>query len=157
MPLAQWPLGLGVVGLSVVLSSMPAFLPTDAVRMAAGAFEGPVRADVIEVVDGDTFRAAAHIWLAQTVEVHVRIDGIDAPELHAKCTTERLKAEVARGWLERRIGNSEVRLIGVKNDKYGGRIRASVEDSKGDIAKAMLRQGLVRAYHGGRRAGWCNN
>lgn len=87
----------------------------------------------------------------------MRIDGIDAPELHAKCTTERLKAEVARGWLERRIGNSEVRLIGVKNDKYGGRIRASVEDSNGDIAKAMLRQGLVRAYHGGRRAGWCNN
>lgn len=33
------------------------------VRLARASFEGPVNADVVHVVDGDTFEARAAIWL----------------------------------------------------------------------------------------------
>ncbi len=124
-------------------------------RLASAAFNGPVTAQVTEVIDGDTFRASAQIWLGQAVEVHVRIDGIDAPEMRARCAEERVKAEAARTWLTHRIGDAQVQLADVRYDKYGGRVRAAVRDAGGDIAEAMIRKGLARAYHGEKRQPWC--
>ena len=41
-------------------------------------------------------------------------------------------------------------------DKYGGRVLASAATrSTPDISEALLKTGLVRAYDGGRRDGWC--
>ncbi len=158
MPLAQWSLGAAAAGLLIALASSanPAsdFSPAG-MRLAAAAFNGPVTAQVTEVIDGDTFRASAQIWLGQAVDVHVRIEGIDAPELRAHCAEERVKAEAARDWLIHRIGDAEVQLAGVRYDKYGGRVRAVVRDAGGDIAEAMIRQGLARAYHGEKRQPWC--
>lgn len=118
-------------------------------------FPGPVTARVERVIDGDTFEASAFIWLGQQIAVRVRITGIDAPELRARCDGERSRAEAARTYLARRIEGGDVKLSAVRNDKYGGRIDATVIDAKGDIAAAMIRAGLARAYEGGRRDGWC--
>jgi len=123
--------------------------------LAADSFEGPVVAHVERVVDGDTIEVRAEIWLAQSLIVRVRIDGVDAPEMKARCPLERARAEAARDYLERRIGNADVRLTDVVYDKYGGRVRAAVADERGDIGEALLRTGLARAYHGGHRDGWC--
>lgn len=43
---------------------------------------GPVAAEVIRVIDGDTILVAAKPWPQQTMEVYVRLRGIDAPELN---------------------------------------------------------------------------
>ncbi len=118
-------------------------------------FPGPVSAHVVRVIDGDTFEASAAVWLDQQVAVRVRIAGIDAPELRARCDAERKGAEAARDYLARRIADSDVTLSAVRYDKYGGRVDAVVEDRGGDIARAMLRARLARAYDGGRRSGWC--
>jgi len=124
---------------------------------AETTFVGPVRAQVLRVLDGDTFDASARIWLGQAIEVRVRIMGIDAPELHARCEAERGRAEAARDFLVRRIEGGEVTLSSVRYDKYGGRIDAVVADANGDIARALLKARLVRPYDGGRRAGWCES
>ena len=128
--------------------------PAD-MRVAAEALEGPVSAVVQRVVDGDTIEVRAAIWLGQTLTVRVRIDGIDAPELEARCSEERRLALLARDFLVRRLEGAPVKLTRVVYDKYGGRVRASVADAKGDIANALLASGLVRAYHGERREPWC--
>jgi micrococcal nuclease len=127
----------------------------DGAQLAATTFDGPVSAHVERVVDGDTIEVKADIWLEQSVTVRVRIEGVDAPEMEARCSAERERAEAARDFLIRRIGGSEVQLSQVVYDKYGGRVRASVSDSSGDIAEALLRKGLARPYHGGKRMPWC--
>jgi endonuclease YncB( thermonuclease family) len=126
-------------------------------RLASAAFEGPVNADVVHVIDGDTFEANARIWIGETVAVRVRIEGIDAPELHARCDDEYRRAIAARNYLVQRIEGGSVRLSQVHNDKYGGRIDADVSDAKGDIGEAMIAKKLARAYTGGRRGGWCDS
>jgi micrococcal nuclease len=120
-------------------------------------FEGPVRAQVVRVVDGDTFDASARIWLGQDIKIRVRIMGIDAPELRARCDAERERAEVARDFLARRIEGGEVKLTSVRYDKYGGCVDAAVADAGGDIARAMLKAHLAHPYEGGRRASWCED
>ena len=124
---------------------------------AESTFEGPVHAQVLRVVDGDTFDASTRIWLGQAIEVRVRIMGIDAPELHARCDQERGRAEAARDYLARRIEGGEVTLSSVRYDKYGGRIDAVVADANGDIGRALLKARLARPYEGGRRTGWCES
>lgn len=125
-------------------------------RVASAGFEGPVRADVIHVIDGDTFEANAQIWLGETIAVRVRIAGIDAPELHARCDDEYRRAMAARDYLAQRIEGGSVRLSRVRNDKYGGRVDADVSDAKGDVGEAMIAKKLARPYTGGRRSGWCD-
>ena len=118
-------------------------------------FTGPVAAHVTRVVDGDTFEALAAIWLGQTITVRIRIAGIDAPELRARCETEYDRAVAARDYLVKRIEGGDVRLTSVRYDKYGGRVDAQVADARGTIGDAMIKAGLARAYYGERREGWC--
>lgn len=117
---------------------------------------GPVEAEVLRVVDGDTLVARARIWLGQTVETHVRLAGIDAPELRGKCAAERERARAAREALAHLVGGGPVTLSGIESDKFGGRVlaRVSTADAQ-DVAAALVAGGHVRAYSGGRRAGWC--
>jgi micrococcal nuclease len=127
----------------------------DTWQFAAASFDGPVSAHVERVVDGDTIEVKADIWLQQSLTIRVRIDGVDAPEMEARCDEERVRAEAARDYLERRIGGADVRLTRVVYDKYGGRVRAAVSDAHGDIAEALLAHRLARPYHGGKRQPWC--
>ncbi len=121
----------------------------------AKEFRGPVTAHVDRVIDGDTFEASAAIWLGQEILIRVRIEGVDAPELRARCDSERSRAEAARDWLARRIEGGEVRLSTLRYDKYGGRVDAAVTDTRGDVGESLVRAGLARLYDGGHRDGWC--
>jgi hypothetical protein len=42
------------------------------------------RADVLRVIDGDTFEARVRIWSGFEITTRVRLRAIDAPELHAR-------------------------------------------------------------------------
>ncbi|HEY4343964.1 MAG TPA: thermonuclease family protein [Parvibaculum sp.] len=131
-----------------------AFVSQDA--RAAEVIEGPVEADVVRVIDGDTLKLEVHIWLGQTVEVDVRVAGIDAPELKGKCPAERAKAAEARDYLTSLVGDRAIRIARIRNDKYGGRVIADVSEPEiGDVASVMLARGLARAYDGGKREPWC--
>jgi endonuclease YncB( thermonuclease family) len=121
---------------------------------------GPVDAQVLRVVDGDTLVVRAHIWLGQEVQTQVRLSGIDAPELRGGCSTERDLAQRARAHLVRQLtaGDgilAQVRLYDIRVDKYGGRVLARVVTDDGDVGQGLLAAGLARIYAGRARGSWC--
>lgn len=114
------------------------------------------RAEVLRVIDGDTFEAQVRIWPGMDVTTKVRLRGIDAPELHARCKEERAKALAARDALARILSEGAVGIAGVAQDKYGGRVDAEVSTAAtADVSAALLARGLARRYSGGRRQSWC--
>ena len=149
--------------------SLPAFLAGLAlvavllahVTRAGETLPGPVRAKVLQVIDGDTIAVQARIWLGQDVDIHVRLTGIDAPELKSRCAAERRAAEDARDALARMVApngvpGGEVILSEIRYDKYGGRVLARVASLDGiDLAGALVARQLARPYDGKARQGWC--
>jgi endonuclease YncB( thermonuclease family) len=113
-------------------------------------------AEVLRVIDGDTFDARVRIWSGFEVNARVRLRAIDAPELHARCASEYLKAEAARAALQRLLSAGGVTVSQVGPDKYRGRIDAAVATrDTPDVSAALLKGGFARSYAGGRREPWC--
>ena len=121
---------------------------------AAETLDGPYRAHVTRVLDGDSFEARVRIWLGQEVVTVVRLAGVDAAELGAPCAAAREQAAAARDFLARRMQGRAVILSGIRRDKFGGRIVARASDAGGDLGAALLAAGLARLYEG-RRGDWC--
>lgn len=117
---------------------------------------GPITGQVIKVLDGDTVAVRMHVWIGEEIETSVRIDGIDAPEIHGKCDKERNMAAAAKQEMES-LTASPIRIYNVRLEKYAGRVLAKAETENGvDIAKHMLDKGLARPYHGEKRRPWCD-
>ena len=113
-------------------------------------------AEVLRVLDGDTFEARVHLWPGLNITTRVRLRGIDAPELNARCMDERIKAEAARDALRAMLDRGEVGIMRVSLDKYGGRVLADASAfSIPDVAASLLNTGHVRRYSGARRETWC--
>jgi micrococcal nuclease len=111
---------------------------------------------VVRVLDGDTFEARVRIWPGMEITTRVRLRGIDAPELRARCDDERMKALAARDALARLLAEGSVGISCVGQDKYGGRVDADVSTARTpDVSARMLEGGFARPYSGGRRASWC--
>jgi endonuclease YncB( thermonuclease family) len=121
-------------------------------RLAAGGHP----AEVLRVNDGDTFEARVHVWPGMQVTTKVRLRGIDAAEFRARCAEEYRLAGAARDALARLLAEGGVTIGRIDFDKYGGRVVANASTrNTPDISDALLKMGLVRAYDGGRRDGWC--
>lgn len=113
-------------------------------------------AEVLRVIDGDTFVAAVHLWPGLQITTSVRLRRIDAAEMRARCPQERRLAEAARAGLTALLAGGPVTLTRIKTDRYGGRVDAdAVNASRIDVGEAMLARGLARPYNGGRRQPWC--
>jgi endonuclease YncB( thermonuclease family) len=59
----------------------------DAGFAGESVLRGPVPARVMAVLDGDTLLVQARLWLDQTLEVRVRLGGIDTPNCAAAAPT----------------------------------------------------------------------
>ena len=113
-------------------------------------------AEVMRVIDGDTFEARVRVWPGLDVSTKVRLRNIDAPELHARCADELAKAQASRAALETMLAAGGVTVSRVGIDKYGGRVDALVATrDTADVSAALLSGGWARSYDGGRRGGWC--
>jgi endonuclease YncB( thermonuclease family) len=100
---------------------------------------GPVPARLLRVVDGDTIRVRAHIWLGQDVETMVRLSGVDAAEKHAHCDYERDMARKAQDFVEAKLADDRISLADITYDKYGRRVVARVLTASGeDLSTALL-------------------
>ena len=71
---------------------------------AAEPLPGPVPAEVVDIIDGDTVTVRARIWPGQFVETRVRLRGVDTPEIRRPdCEAERAAGHEAsaftRAWL----------------------------------------------------------
>jgi endonuclease YncB( thermonuclease family) len=117
---------------------------------------GPYPSAVERVVDGDTLAVRVTVWLQQELSVLVRVRGIDAPELRARCDDERMRAKVASAALSRLVAGGHVVLKEIEGDKYFGRVIADVATPEGeDIGQALIAGGYARPYDGGARGAWC--
>jgi endonuclease YncB( thermonuclease family) len=113
-------------------------------------------AELVRVIDGDTFEARVRVWPGVEAVTRVRLRSVDAPEMKARCEAERVKAVAARDALARMLAARGVGISNVTQDKYGGRVDADVlAAGTGDVGEALVQLGLARRYDGGRRAGWC--
>src|SRR5438128_3951954 len=112
--------------------------------------------DVIRTIDGDTFEARVHLSPGLDVTTRVRLRGIDAPELKARCEKEFRMAEAASDALRNLLADGEVTIYNIGPDKYQGRVVASAATRRTpDLSGALLAGGFARAYDGGHRRGWC--
>lgn len=139
------------LGLAVAIG--PGGAPADAAERLAG----PVAADLVGVVDGDTVDVRAHIWLGQTVETRVRLDGIDTPESRGGCEAETEAAALAAQRLADLLGAGPVVLTDIRYGTWAGRVVARVTAPDGtDVADALVAEGLAAVYDGrGGRPDWC--
>src|SRR5262249_47633825 len=113
-------------------------------------------AEVLQVLDGDTFEAKVHLWPGLSITTRGRLRGIGAPEVKAGCHGERAQAEAARDALRVILAQGEVGITRVTFDKYGGRVLADAfTRATPDVSAALLDSGAVRRYSGGKRDGWC--
>lgn len=137
--------------LSILLLLTTAF---SAAASARDEIPGPVDAEILRVIDGDTLLVEAMPWPQQKVEVYVRIRGIDTPETRSKCMGERQAGQAARRALEALAEGAgvAVRLSRISGDKYFGRVVADVTLSDGvQAADHLLLAGLADPYDGGRK------
>lgn len=97
-------------------------------------------------IDGDS--------VVLTDKRHVRLLGVDTPELHSTCLAEREMAQRARRFVLVALEQPyRVELTG-KREKYGRELgRLWIGDH--DIADLLVRAELGRAYHGDKRQPWC--
>lgn len=127
--------------------------------VAGDRLAGPLPAEVVSVIDGDTLEVRVRIWLGQNLRTRVRLAGVDAPELRGQCDRETGLARRARDYLRARLGadgTGTVRLRDVRNGKYAGRVLARVETLAGeDLGRGLIAAGLARPYTGRARASWC--
>lgn len=107
------------------------------------------------VVDGDTFIMSSR---------HIRITGIDAPEIgtKARCPRESELAEAAADELVRLLNQGAFTMQPPEDglrDEYGRELmvvtRAGADGGKQDIAQALVAAGKVRPYLHGAREPWC--
>ena len=156
-------LGLGVAAIEFINPNLlphpkatPAYRPYGDGGRQAPADTRVYAAEVVRIIDGDTFVARMQTAPGRDVETRVRLRSIDAAELHARCSKELRLALAARAALQRLLADGRVTLSRVGPDKYPGRIDANVATrGTNDISAAMLSGGFARAYDGGRRGTWC--
>ena len=105
------------------------------------------------VIDGDTFKIG---------ERKVRVIGIDAPEVEARCPEEAGLAEQATVKLQQLLNEGPFEMVAPlyrSTDAYGRDLRVvrrMLPDGRTQsIAAEMRESGLARRYAGGLRGGWC--
>jgi endonuclease YncB( thermonuclease family) len=154
-------MGIGAIAIAPVnadrVSQPPLPQSAPARAEAAPTLRTAHPAEVLRVLDGDTFEARVHLWPGLDITTRVRLRGIDAPEFKARCIEERMKAETSRDALKAILDQGEVGITRVMLDKYGGRVIADASTrATPDVSSALVEAGLARRYGGARRESWCS-
>ena len=115
-----------------------------------------VKALVTDAYDGDTITVEAAVWPDLDWTGNVRVRGVDTPEIRGQCEQEKQLALLARDYVRDLLTDESVVLTEIENEKYGGRVLASVLLENGEsLAELLIAGGYGRAYGGGERQGWC--
>ena len=158
MAVAIFMAGVTLGGFLAVGSGVRSHTPLPrSVTAPPASIQAAYPAEVVRVIDGDTFEARVKVWPGMEAVTRVRLRGVDAPEMKARCEDERVKALAAKDALTRMLDEGAVGLTNVKQDKYGGRVDADASAANTrDIGEALVALGLAPRYDGGRRQSWCD-
>lgn len=132
----------------------------------AGQKLGDCQAIVDEVLDGDTVSVNTITCLkdgrhavTRNVRVDIRLIGIDTPEMKGKLPCEQQKALEVKALVEKYIKpNDIIKIISVKDDKFGGRYDGDIIINDVSLSSILLQSGLAYKYYGGtkKQINWCN-
>src|SRR3990172_4491182 len=114
---------------------------------------------VKRVVDGDTVDLDLQLGFDLTLNIRVRMYGINAPEIHSKNAEEKKSGLVTMKRLEDLVLNKDVvvRTFKDKQEKFG-RILAEIFNvdltwnvSEPSVNKILISENLAKEYYGGKR------
>ena len=140
---------------SILLVVVLSFWP-----MLANATEwtfGNAQVEMVKsVYDGDTFRVNIAGWPSIIgTNIPIRVAGVDTPEIKGKCGSEIALATQARDFAARMLESGQpIILTNIRRGKYF-RVIADVWIGEHNLAQGLIKNGLGRAYDGGKRYGWC--
>jgi endonuclease YncB( thermonuclease family) len=107
------------------------------------------------VIDGDTVDTGIVVYQGLK-PLHLRIHGIDTPEIHGKCDKEKQLAQDAKKFLSYTLANSEFVYRFDSWDKYGGRVLGDILIQEVPVSQEMIRRGYAIAYSGEKKVkDWC--
>ncbi len=120
-------------------------------------FKDAVVDQITSIYDGDTFRA--NIKDYPPIVGHrmsIRINGIDTPEMKAKCAKEKKLAREAKQLTVSKLRNAKkIELKNIKRGKYF-RLVADVYVDGVNLADLLKKKGLAVNYDGGKKSRpWC--
>ena len=137
-----------VSGLALAQAAAPLARADDA------ALPGPVPAELVSVIDGDTIAVRAHIWPGHVVATRVRLDGVDTPEIRRPdCQAEREAGRAAADFTQALVAGAALELREVRLGSFAGRVVAKVSAGDADLSDALMAAGLAVAY--GEAGDWC--
>ena len=101
-------------------------------------------AKVLRVLDGDTMSLDIDMGFETHRFETVRVDGVDAPEL--KTIEGRKVKETVRALLE----GKDVTFEDHGKEKYGRRLGSLIFEGQ-DFGQHLIKNGMAKEYHGGKR------
>lgn len=115
--------------------------------------------EITRVIDGDTVEIAVD-FLPEPLppKLSIRVMGIDTPEKapRAQCDAEAALAKKATAFTKNAVANAtEVEVVILKWDKYGGRVLGEVYLDHQSLAESLVSAGLARHYKGDAKQSWC--
>jgi micrococcal nuclease len=130
--------------LAVSLASAAAAQPLSTQHLTFKRARHCAAAD-IRVIDGDTIVCRGK---------HIRLLGLDTPELNIKC--ERERGLTAKAELQKLVAEPHRVLIreARQPDKYGRTLGVVLSNGQ-DVAPLLIKEGWAHPYEGGKRGGWC--
>lgn len=118
-------------------------------------------AKVIKVHDADTVTLLFE-YKDEIIKYNIRIDGIDAPELHSKIPEEAALSKKGKEYLSNLLLYTIVRVRFKDFDKYG-RILSDIyiltsptskSFQESNVSQLLIQGGYVRVYNGGTKEKW---
>lgn len=112
------------------------------------------RATVLRHLDGDSLVARIDLGFRLWSEQHLRLNGLDAPELRSRDPEQRRDALAAQYRLAGLVpvgATCTIRTDPDPRDKYGRWLCQITTDDGKDVNAVLLSEGLARAYDGGAR------
>jgi len=112
----------------------------------------------VRTIDGDTVVFDLHdVPLYFGKHAHIRINGIDAPEIHSHNTCEKKAALNAKNRVDQLLKDAKtINLTDIGKEKYG-RILANIIADGNNIGAILLQEKLAYVYNGGtkKKLNWC--
>ncbi|MBN2675874.1 MAG: thermonuclease family protein [Alphaproteobacteria bacterium] len=115
-------------------------------------------AEVLRVIDGDTFLARIDLGEQTFSTVSVRIKGVDTPEKNGYCAEEISMAQEAKVYLTEIFDKADNKIIlnYAQDGKYKNRVLGEVKVNGKDLSTILLQKPFVRKYSGKKRLSWCD-
>ena len=123
------------------------------------SLEGSYDYKITRVIDGDTIAfEAPFLPFPLKQELSLRVYGVDTPEkgFRSQCASEAELGKLASKYVQNLVKTAtNVKIIIMQWDKYGGRVLGDVLLDKKSLRSLLIKNGYAREYFGDKKSSWC--